>query len=159
MLANNYLYAFVFLMYFPLGLMGFCRTPDNSRNGHIRIQTDFGKFLKTATYKSGQNGLFFQEGHIQIRTGWLVLKNFSAIGPNLERAWSKFWTKINWYYPNSNFFGVRSYKIQTIFQLAVRTKISNLYVAFSGIVRGPAFACSVNPFYLHCDKRWSSQRG
>ena len=39
--------------------------------------------------------------------------------------------------PKFEFFGVRPYKIRTIFQLAVRTKISNLYVAFSGIVRVP----------------------
>ena len=33
------------------------RTPDNTGNGHRRIRTDFGNFLKTVIYKSGQNGV------------------------------------------------------------------------------------------------------
>jgi hypothetical protein len=33
------------------------RTPDNTGNAHVRIRTDFGNFLKTVAYKSGQNGV------------------------------------------------------------------------------------------------------
>ncbi len=35
-----------------------CETrTDNTGNGHIRIRTVFGNFLKTVVYKSGQNGV------------------------------------------------------------------------------------------------------